>query len=52
MLESDTVSEAERRVQADVAHLLAMIERASADLALAEEPSNFVVALEQGARDE
>ena len=34
-------------MMAAVAALAAMVERAAADLSLAEEPSNFVVALEQ-----
>jgi len=40
------MSEPERRVGADVAALAAAIERAAADLAVAEEPAGFVVALE------
>jgi hypothetical protein len=43
---------ADRHVAATVAALAGTIERAGADLALAEEPSNFVVALEAGAPDE
>lgn len=39
----------ERQVRADAAGLAAVIERAAADLALAEEPSNLVAALEAGA---
>jgi len=39
----------ERQRAAAVADLAAVIERASADLALAEEPSGFVLALEMGA---
>ena len=35
-----------------VAALAGTIERAGADLSLAEEPSNFAAALEQGAPDE
>jgi hypothetical protein len=38
-----------RQVRADVAALAGAIERAAVDLALAEEPSGFVAALEQGA---
>jgi hypothetical protein len=41
-----------RQLRADVAGLAALIERAGADLALAEEPSNFVAALEAGAEAE
>jgi hypothetical protein len=43
------VTTAERRVTADVAALAGLIERASAAIALGEEPSNFVAALENGA---
>lgn len=48
-----TVTEADRHVRTDVADLAAIIERAAADLALAEEPSGFAVALDDlvGARD-
>ena len=42
----------DRHLRADVAGLAALIERAGADLALAEEPSNFVAALETGAEEE
>jgi hypothetical protein len=38
-----------RQVQGDVAALAGTIERLAGDLALAEEPSNFAVALEAGA---
>jgi hypothetical protein len=40
------MSHPERPVSADVAGLAAAIERAAVDLALAEEPAGFVVALE------
>ena len=40
------MSDPERVVSADVAGLAAAIERAAADLAIAEEPAGFVVALE------
>ena len=40
---------ARRQVQADVAALAGTIERASGDLALGEEPSNFARVLEAGA---
>ena len=40
------MSNPERVVSADVAGLAAAIERAAADLAVAEEPAGFVVALE------
>jgi hypothetical protein len=40
------MSDPERVVSADVAGLAAAIERAAADLAVAEEPAGFVVALE------
>ena len=46
------MSDHDRRIQADVAGLAALIERAGADLALAEEPSNFVVALEPSAEED
>jgi hypothetical protein len=38
--------------QTDLAYLAAAIERAAADLALAEEPSRFIAALEQAAPEE
>jgi hypothetical protein len=38
--------------QADLANLLAAIERAAADLALAEEPARFIAALEQAEGEE
>jgi hypothetical protein len=37
-----------RPAQAEVAALLGVIERMAADLALAEEPSRFIAALEAG----
>jgi hypothetical protein len=40
------------QTMAAVAALAGTIERAAADLSLAEEPSNFVVALEQAAPHE
>ena len=40
--------EESRAQQAEVAALLGVIERMAADLALAEEPSRFVAALEAG----
>ncbi len=40
------MSDPERVVSADVEGLAAAIERAAADLAVAEEPAGFVVALE------
>ena len=46
------MSESSRQVTAVVAALAGTIERAAADLALAEEPSHFVVALEQAAPGE
>jgi hypothetical protein len=46
------MSDPHRQLRADVAGLAALIERAGTDLALAEEPSNFVVALEAGAEAE
>jgi len=44
------MSEPERRQSAEVAGLAAAIERAAVDLAIAEEPAGFTVALE-GAGD-
>ena len=35
--------------QAELANLLAAVERIAADLAIAEEPARFAAALEQGA---
>jgi hypothetical protein len=46
------MSDSSRHVTAVVAALAGTVERAAADLALAEEPSHFVVALEQAAPDE
>jgi hypothetical protein len=46
MSESDA---SRRQVQGDVAALAGTIERAAGDLAIAEEPSNFVAVLERGA---
>ena len=40
--------EESRAQQAEVAALLGVIERMAADLALAEEPSRFIAALEAG----
>jgi hypothetical protein len=40
------MSDTDRALSASLADLAALIERASADLALGEEPSNFVAALE------
>jgi hypothetical protein len=41
-----------RSQQVDLAGLAAAIERAAADLALAEEPSRFIAALEEAAEEE
>jgi len=41
-----------RSQQVDLANLAAAIERAAADLALAEEPSRFIAALEAAAEEE
>jgi hypothetical protein len=41
-----------RTQQVDLANLAAGIERAAADLALAEEPSRFITALEEAAEEE
>jgi len=38
--------------QAELANLAAAIERAAADLAVAEEPSRFIAALEEAATEE
>ncbi len=38
-------------LQAELANLAAAIERAAADLALAEEPSRFIAALEEAAEE-
>jgi hypothetical protein len=44
---------AESRIeQVDLANLAAAIERAAADLSLAEEPSRFIAALEEAAEEE
>jgi hypothetical protein len=47
MTESERATQ--RQVQADVAALAGTIERMAGELALAEEPSGFAVALETGA---
>ncbi len=44
------MSAPENRVNADAAGLAAAIERIAADLAIAEEPAGFVLALEGDAR--
>ena len=46
---TDEERAAQRQSQADLAALTGAIERMAVDLALGEEPSNFVVALEAGA---
>jgi hypothetical protein len=47
MIRVDTFMKApENRVSADVAGLAAAVERIAADLAIAEEPAGFVLALE------
>ena len=46
------MTEQARQVRAMVADTAAVIERASADLALSEEPAGFVAALEELADDE
>ena len=46
------MTDADRQRRADVAALTGLIERASALLAMGEEPSNFAVALENGAEQE
>jgi hypothetical protein len=53
MRRQSAMSEPERRPSAEVAGLAAAIERAAADLAIAEEPAGFTVALEgEGDLDE
>ena len=47
-----TESRESRAQQVDLANLAAAIERAAVDLALAEEPSRFIVALEEGAEEQ
>jgi len=49
---SMTESRESRTQQVDLANLAAAIERAAVDLALAEEPSRFIVALEEGAEEQ
>jgi hypothetical protein len=44
----ERMNEPDRQPSRDAAALAAAIRRAAADLALAEEPSGFVVALEEG----
>ena len=41
-----------RTEQSELANLVAAIERAAVDLALCEEPSRFIVALEQAAPED
>ncbi len=41
-----------RTQQVDLANLAAAIERAAADLSLAEEPSRFIAALDEAAPEE
>ena len=48
---TDQERTAQRQVQADVAALAGAVERMAGDLAVGEEPSNFAVVLERGARD-
>jgi hypothetical protein len=47
----DIMSESKAQ-QVELANLAAAIERAAGDLSLAEEPSGFIVALEEGAEEE
>jgi len=47
-----TESRESRTQQVDLANLAAGIERAAVDLALAEEPSRFIAALEEGAEEQ
>jgi len=46
---TDTDRAPQRQQQAELAALAGAIERSAGDLALGEEPSNFVVALESAA---
>ena len=46
------MAESDRQLKAIVADAAALIERAAADLALAEEPSAFLAALEETAGDD
>jgi hypothetical protein len=46
------MNERPREVTAEVANVAAAVERATADLALTEEPAGFTTALEDGAGDE
>jgi hypothetical protein len=46
------VTAPDRRPSAEVAALAGLVERAGAAIALGEEPSNFVAALENGAEAE
>jgi hypothetical protein len=41
-----------RTQQVDLANMAAAMERAAADLAVAEEPSRFIAALEEAAEEE
>ena len=45
------MTDQERQVRVIVADTAALIERATADLALSEEPAGFLAALEEGAGD-
>jgi hypothetical protein len=49
MTATPVVTEAERALAGTLANLVAPIERAAGDLALAEEPAGFAAALEAGA---
>ena len=46
------MTEDDRHVKATVADMAAVIERAAADLALAEEPSGFLALLDEQAADD
>ena len=45
------MTDQDRQVKAIVADAAALIERATADLGLTEEPANFATSLEEGADD-
>ena len=46
------MTDLDRQVKVIVADAAALIERATADLALSEEPAGFITALEDGADDD
>ena len=46
------MTDVERQMKAIIADSAALIERATADLALSEEPAGFITALDEGADDD